>query len=159
MTSSKCGLQRTPSQKASLSVLELVRMKAAECEPVLAWAEPDPLQIELSNDTGRRADFVPLARGAPPWKDDLPLVEARLFWGKSALHVVAREGGGCIWTRFEEVKSGGDADVTRTETEVHTLRDRKRFGLQDQHSIEGLRAIEYRCQGRLIAWRLVIGAK
>jgi len=127
---------------------------------LLAWAEPDPLYVDRFNRAGRHGDFVPLVRGVPSWPTDLPLVEARLFWPGAALHVVAREEGGCRWTRIEETDpEGQDTDYRRTTFSVYTLRDRDRFGLPDESRIADLMAIEYRQRGRLIAWRLTIGVE
>lgn len=93
----------------------------------------------------------------PSWPADLPLVEARLFWASSALHVVARERGGCSWVRIEEVAEGnGGTEVARSVIPVYTLRDLNRFGLENGPAIQGLSAVEYRQQGRLVAWRLVM---
>jgi hypothetical protein len=147
---------RTPGQEDPRSVHDLVREKVADNAPLLAWAEPDPLHVDLYNETGLRPGFVPLVCGVPSWPDDLRFIEARLFWASSMVHVIAREGGGCVWTRIEEGSDGGDPDLTRSEIEVHTLRDLKRFGFPAFQPIEGLRAIEYRQQGRLVAWRLVL---
>jgi hypothetical protein len=157
MTDSHCHIVFSPGTETSTSVADLIRQKAQEAEPLLAWAEPDPLHVDVSNSTGRRNDFEPLVRGIPSWPDDLPLVEARLFWAKSALHVVAKEGGGCVWVRIEEVSEGsGETEVARSVIPVYTLRDLKRFGLESGPAFERLRAVEYRQQGRLVAWRLVI---
>jgi hypothetical protein len=142
-------------------IREVIDHQAGESPPLLAWAEPDPLYVDRLNRTGRRGDFVPLVLGAPPWPADLPLVEARLFWPKAALHLVARADGGCVWTRIEE--GGADENrllVTRSEfpVHVHGRGDLARFGLAPHAALEGLplRAIEYRERGRLVAWRLTI---
>lgn len=157
MTDSHCRIDFSPGTDKSANVADLIRQKAQEAEPLLAWAEPDPLHMNVSNNTGRRCDFKPLVCGMPSWPDDLPLVEARLFWASSALHVVAREGGGCSWVRIEEVAEGdGGAEVARSVIPVYTLRDLNRFGLENGPAIQGLSAIEYRQQGRLVAWRLVM---
>src|SRR5208283_1697018 len=96
--------------------------------PLLAWAEPDPVSADLSNNTGRRSNFVPFVVGSPTWPDDLLLLEARLFWENAAIHIVAEKGGGCSWVTLEE-KNSGDS-VVRRELPVLTIRDRKRgFGL------------------------------
>lgn len=157
MTDSQCHIVFSPGTDASTIVADLIRQKAQEAEPLLAWAEPDPLRVDVSNSTGRRSDFEPLVCGMPSWPADLPLVEARLFWASSALHVVAREGGGCAWVRIEETAEGSGGDeVACSVIPVYTLRDFKRFGLESRPAFEGLRAVEYRQQGRLVAWRLVI---
>lgn len=159
MTDSHCRIDFSPVKEAS-SVADLIRQKAQEAEPLLAWAEPDPLHVDVSNSTGRRSDFEPLVRGMPSWPADLPLVEARLFWAKSALHVVAKEGGGCLWVRIEELADGNSGtEVARSVIPVYTLRDMNRFGLEKGLALEGLRAVEYRQQGRRVAWRLVINGE
>lgn len=161
MTDSQCRIVFSPGTDASTSVADLIREKAQEAEPLLlAWAEPDPLYVDVSNSTGRRSGFKPLVRGMPSWPADPPLVEARLFWASSALHVVAREGGGCAWVRIEEVAEGnGGTEVARSVIPVYTLRDLNRFDLQSGPDFEGLHAVEYRQQGRLVAWRLVINGE
>lgn len=157
MTDSHCRIVFSPGTDASTSVTDLIGQKAQEAKPLLAWAEPDPLHVDVSNSTGRRTGFEPLVCGMPSWPADLPLVEARLFWAKSALHVVAREGGGCSWVRIEEVAEGnGETQVARSVIPVYTLRDLNRFDLQSGPAFEGLYAVEYRQQGRLVAWRLVM---
>lgn len=153
-----CALRIQSRQDDSRRLAEVIAHQAGESPPLLVWAEPDPLYVDLVNHTGRRGAFTPLARGVPSWPDDLPLVEARLFWPRAALHVVAREEGGCNWTRIEEADpEGKETDYRRTAFSVHTLRDRDRFGLPDESRIEDLMAIEYRQRGRLVAWRLMIG--
>ncbi|MDG4584357.1 MAG: hypothetical protein P9E67_09790 [Candidatus Competibacter sp.] len=160
MTDSQCRIVFSPGTDASTSVTDLIRRKAQETKPLLAWAEPDPLHVDVSNSTGRRSDFEPLVCGMPSWPTDLPLVEARLFWASTALHVVVKEGGGCAWVRIEEASKGsGGAEVARSVIPVYTLRDLKRFGLQGEMTIKGLRAVEYRQQGRLVGWRLTIEEK
>jgi hypothetical protein len=162
MTSSEnaCALRIQTQQDDSRRLAEVIAHKAAESPPLLAWAEPDPLYVDRLNRTGRRGDFVPLVLGAPDWPADLPLVEARLFWPRAALHVVAREDGGCVWTRIEETDpEGKETDYRRNEFSVYTLRDRHRFGLSDDIVIDDLMAIEYRQRGRLVAWRLMIGVE
>lgn len=158
MTDSTCRLVLTPAREESCSVRELVQQKATESKPLLAWAEPDPLCVDLTNGTGRREGFRPLVCGMPSWSDAPPLCEARLFWADSALHIVAGERGGCAWVRIAEAPEGG-VGVARSEIAVHTVQDHKRFGLQGESKIEGLRAVEYRQRGRLVAWRLVIEEK
>jgi hypothetical protein len=156
MTDSPCVIEWTADEDGNLSVAEFVRQQAQQAPPLLAWAEPDPLGVDLTNHTGRRDGFALLVSGGmPSWPADLPLAEARLFWTSSALHVVAREGGGCGWAWIEEKPAGNaGTPVARSVIPVHTLRDGKRFGLPDGQTIAGLRAIEYRQQGRLVAWRL-----
>ena len=131
--------------------------------PSLAWGEPDPLDVELDNRDGRRDDFRPLVLGAPSWPDDVTLLEARLFWDSTALHVAMLESGGCGWTRIEEMngapdQTAGAMNLIRSTKPVHTRRDMTRFGLQGLESFPGLTAVEYRERGRLVAWRLTIEA-
>lgn len=157
MTDSQCHIIFSPGMDKSTIVADLIRQQVQKAEPLLAWAEPDPLYVDLSNNTGRRNNFEPLVCGTPSWPGDIPLVEARLFWARSALHVVAREGGGCAWVRIEEIsENSGEAEVARSVIPVYTLRDLNRFGLERKPMFEGLQAIEYRQQGRLVAWRLVM---
>lgn len=157
MTDSRCRIVYSVGTDETGSVAELVRQQALVSVPLLAWAEPDPLHVDVTNRTGRRGDFEPLARGMPAWPEDLPLVEARLFWADSALHVVAREVGGCAWVRIAEVPEGQTgSEATRAAIPVYTLQDRSRFGLPEGPMLDGLQAIEYRERGRLVAWRLTI---
>lgn len=140
------------------SLADFLETKANEPAPLLAWAEPDLTKVVLDNDTGRRDDFQPLVRGAPHWPADLPLVEAGLFWQKAALHVVA-EDQGCGWVRVDEGSGTGEGvEVAREQFDIHTLRDWQRFGFgAASHAIEKLSAVQYRRDGRLIAWRLLEG--
>lgn len=157
MTDSRCRIVCSAGKDETGSVADLVRQWAGESVPLLAWAEPDPLFVVVSNRTGRRDDFEPLVPGTPAWPEDLPLVEARLFWPDSALHVVAREGAGCAWARIAEVPAGQTgSEVARTAIPVYTLQDRSRFGLPEGPMLDGLQAIEYRQRGRLVAWRLLV---
>ena len=137
------------------TVTEVIADTALKAPPLLAWADPDPLHVSLTNHNGRREDLKPLMRGTPSWPQDLRLLEARLFWGEAALHVVSCEGGGCRWTRIEEADpQDNETDYTRVVFPVATIRDLSRFGLADESGIERLMAIEYRQFGRLKAWRL-----
>lgn len=162
MTAMSCRLQ-LESDADARTVAEVIAQQVDEAAPLLAWAEPNPLYAVVHNRTGRRGDFVPLVQGAPSWPADLPLIEARLFWPTAALHVVAREGRGCLWTRIEELNAAAgaasNAEFMRTVFPVHTISDRARFGLPDQETITPLQAIEYRQCGRLVAWRLTIGTE
>ncbi|MCB1821771.1 MAG: hypothetical protein KDI73_09370 [Candidatus Competibacteraceae bacterium] len=156
MTNSQCCIIFSHGEAAG-SVADGVRQWVADVEPLLAWAEPDPLHVDIANRTGRRDDFKPLVIGMPSWPTDTPLLEARLFWATSALYIVARENGGWSWARIEEAaENSGGAKVACSVIPVHTLRDVGRFGVPDGPAIKGLQAIEYREQGRLVAWRLVI---
>ncbi|MFB1490231.1 MULTISPECIES: hypothetical protein [unclassified Thiocapsa] len=148
------------TQQDDTRLAEVIAYHAGESPPLLAWAEPDPLHVDPVNGSGRRGDFVPLVRGVPSWPTDLPLVEARLFWPGATLHLVAREAGGCVWTRIEEVNPHeGTLRAMRSEIPVHTRSDLARFGITEHEPIEGLRAIEYRERGRLVAWRLMIATE
>ncbi|EGV32667.1 hypothetical protein ThidrDRAFT_1152 [Thiorhodococcus drewsii AZ1] len=157
MIANTCALHMH-TEKDLRSVAEVIADQAGKAPPLLAWADPDPLHVDLVNRTGRHGDFVPLAQGVPSWPADLPLVEARLFWPRAVLHVVACEKGGCVWTCIKEVTADDDTlPAMRSEIPVHTRRDLARFGLSAHEVVEGLRAIEYRERGRLVAWRLTIG--
>ena len=159
MTDSQCCIVFS-SGEASGSVADGVQQWVADAEPLLAWAEPDPIHVDIANRTGHRDDFKPLVIGRPSWPADVPLVEARLFWATSALHIVAKEDGGWRWARIEQVaEDSGGTKVARSVIPVHTLRDFGRFGLLNGPAIQGLQAIEYREQGRLVAWRLVTGER
>jgi len=162
MTTHHCVV-RIHTERDHRSVTKVIAHQAGQylTLPVLAWAEPDPLHVELSNHSGRRADFLPLMRGIPCWPDDLPLVEARLFWDTAALHVVADESGGCAWTRIEELDGIQDVEgiqLMRSTMRIHTRRDMARFGLSNLSELSGLQAIKYLDGGRLVAWRLMFKA-
>ncbi len=146
------------TQSDSRSLTELIAQQVQASPPLLAWAEPDPLAVDLTNRSGRRDDFTPLQRGVPSWPPDVPLIEARLFWADTALHVIAQDGGGCRWTRITE-DATADLSTTRTRLKVHIRSDWARFGLAQQQPIADLQAIEYRQNGRLIAWRLIVANK
>lgn len=154
MTADTCALRIQPPTQDSRTVAEIIADEADKAPPLLAWADPDPLHVNLTNHGGRREDFKPLMRGTPSWPQDLRLIEARLFWLDAALHVVACEAGGSIWTRIEEIAG---TEFRREEFSVHTISDLPRFGLLEDAVIQNLIAIEYRQRGRLMAWRLMIG--
>ena len=127
--------------------------------PRLAWAEPKA-SFARGSQAGRIKDFHPLIAGCPAWPADLPLVEARLFWPTSALHVVA-EGDGCRWVKLRESDAGEEGEeFERSEKPVLTLQDAARFGLDTRGWPGGsLTAIEYRSGGRLVGWRLTTSGK
>lgn len=150
MTGNTCAL-RIQTQQETRTVMEIIADEADKAPPLLAWTDPDPRHVALTNDSGRRQDFEPLVQGLPSWPADLRLSEARLFWPDAALHVVVRDAGGSIWTRIEE--TSGSA-FRREAFPVHPIRDRQRFGLPDESLNADLWAIGYRQFGRLVAWRL-----
>lgn len=164
MSESTCQIMLGPVTQEACRIDELIARECQRQAPMLAWGEPDPLEVDLTNETGRRTDFTPLVRGTPPWTGSPSLVEARLFWPQSALHIVAHEGG-CAWSRLDEISGRDDVPegipALRQAIKVHTLRDLSRFGLAGDEgiSVAGLRAIEYRRHGRLIAWRLLLAGK
>lgn len=122
--------------------------------PLLAWAEPEPAALNEGGISGRLHGFRPLVEGTPDW-NGLSLVEARLFWQRAALHVLADGNGGCRSVWIEECEEG--ESMTRVETPVLTLRDTQRFGLAGTGWAQRkLTAIEYRQAGRLVAWRLLL---
>ena len=144
--------------RSELSVTKYLETLLGNTSPLLTWGDPVPTWRRSDGTTGRVDNFQPLVIGAHSWGVDLPLAEARLFWADAALHVVASEGTGCRWARIQECAQG-DASMgeqfSRSTSTVMTLRDRSRFGLgigdiKDMNLI----AIEYRSQGRLVAWRL-----
>jgi hypothetical protein len=156
MTANTCTLC-VHTEHDSRSVAEVVAQLATEQPPLLAWAEPNPLAVDVTNHTGRRDNFTPMQRGMPTWSTDLPLIEARLFWVDAAVHVVANEAGDCIWMRLVEKNAAADGlQMMRSEITVHTRSDWERFGIIKPDVLSGLRAIEYRERGRLVAWRLTI---
>jgi len=148
------------NDKSDSSVLKYVTEIAQKESPLLAWADPVPTARNSARKPGRYVGFNPLAVGVPNWPENLPLAEARLFWANAALHIVANEGAGCRWARIEEAAnnevSQGEA-FSRSEIPILTLRDRDRFGLTESDDDEmNLVAVEYRQQGRLMGWRLVM---
>jgi hypothetical protein len=149
----ECKIIRKTGSEEACTIAEFIRAQAEQCPPLLAWAEPEHTAVDVNGATGRRRDFALLVTGEPAWPDGVPLVEARLFWEKAALHVIATDKG-CRWARIEEGGSKGE-EVTRSKTPVFTLRDRNRFGLNEEQEISELIAIEYRQHGRLVAWRLI----
>jgi len=157
MSETRCNLKRDRGE-ANCSIAEFIATRAEKTPPLLIWAEPNPSAVDLAGNTGRRIHSLPLVRGIPEWLDKVPLTEARLFWQNLALHVVARDEGGCLWATIEEGADGGE-EVIRSERRVVTLADHQRFGLMEQPAFSDLRAIEYRQQGRLVAWCLTLGEK
>lgn len=158
MAEKTCSLKRDANDD-DRDVAGFVADKARETPPpLLVWADPDPMAVDTQANQGRRMRF-PLSRDSSGWPADLPLVEARLFWKDAALHVIAKEGGGCRWARIEEQVGGNGEEVTRQEFKVVALADRARFGLESGAALPGLRAIEYRQRGRLVGWRLIAKEK
>lgn len=165
MPEKRCFLKSTPGED-SRSVAQYVAEQARENAPSLVWVEPDPAAVDLDGGSGRRLHGLPFGTDFGGRFDGIPLVEARLFWARAALHVVAGEEGGCRWAKIEESDDGGGdgvEEVMRDEgIEVLTLADRARFGLPeaspDSQALR-LRAIEYRQRGRLVGWRLVTGGR
>ncbi len=100
-TETTCKIIRRNGESAR-SVVEFVAEQASECVPLLSWAEPEPATLNINGAPGRLKNFEPLVRGYPNWPEDLPLVEARLFWEMASLHVVAKEESGCKWAYLEE---------------------------------------------------------
>lgn len=147
------------SGKDERSVAAFVAAEAEKERPLLSWAEPDA-SYARKGKPGRIGDFVPLVAGCPDWPKDLPLVEARLFWATSALHVIADDKG-CRWARLWESDAGEEKD-RRSEKDVLTLQlqDAERFGMTT-HGWPNLplTAIEYRSGGRLVGWRLITRGK
>lgn len=83
-----CAL-RIDTQSDPRPLAALIAQQVQQSPPLLAWAEPDLRSVTLGHGAGRRDDFSPLVQGVPTWPEDVPLVEARLFWPGAALHVVA----------------------------------------------------------------------
>jgi hypothetical protein len=145
------------------TLADLVKGEALKQVPLFAWAEPEVTAVDPGNGTGRRTGFRPLVKGVPDWNNDPPLVEARLFWRKMALHAVIASGR-CRWVKVEE-GDGHGADpghrklivenVRRESYDICTLRDWQRFGLETDQSTQAFSAIEYWRNGRLITWRLM----
>lgn len=154
MPEKSCTLKRSVDEDIR-DVAEFVTAQVGAIPPLLIWADPDPMAMDAHGNYGRLMDF-PLARDTSNWPSGVPIAEARLFWKDSALHVVARNGGGCRWVRIEE--QAGD-EVVRDEFKVAAVVDRTRFGLEEGATLPGLRAIEYRQEGRLVGWRLTIGTQ
>ncbi len=155
MAEKTCSLKRD-SDEDDRDVAGFVAAKTGETPPpLLIWADPDPMAVDTQSNCGRCMSF-PLSKDTSHWPTDLPLAEARLFWKHAALHVIAKNGGGCCWARVEEQDGGSGEEVTRQEFKVVALADRARFGLEAEAALPGLRAIEYRQRGRLVGWRLVI---
>lgn len=161
----QCTIVRSHGQALEKSVLEFIKahIKDNACIPRLAWAEPEPTAVGNDGMAGRRLDLVPLVAGCPNWPDDLPLVEARLFWEKTMLHVVATKDGGCAWARIEEIAEnladiGSGHTVMRLSYPVLATTDLERFGIQEPaHEIDAaLLAVTYYQRGRLVGWRLAL---
>ncbi len=138
------------------SVRTFAAAEAQKAPPLLAWAEPEA-SFARGGQPGRIGGFQSLTAGLPAWPSDLPLVEVRLFWDTSALHVVA-DGDGCRWVKLLESDVG--EEVGCREKPVLTLRDAARFGVDTRAwPSTPLTAIEYRSGGRLVGWRLTTRGK
>ncbi len=135
--------------------------KLVESKPSLVWLEPNPREVDLKTPNGRRIDSPSLTEGFPAWlngENEPSMVEARLFWDRAALHVIADPGGeSCRWDLLWETQTPSEDGirVRRDEYPVHTLKDRARFGFEIESADLKLKMVEYREGGRLVAWRLV----
>ena len=154
MKQQRCGLRITNGVASSSSVQELIEQEAKKMPPMFAWAEPDPIQAAIAIPSGRHRGFRPWQTGTPGWSAEPPLLEARLFWMHSALHVVAADAGGCRWCRIEESEHG-DTPVLREQFPVVGRRDLARFGLDEADEVPELRAVVYTNGGRMLGWRLI----
>lgn len=142
---------RTGRETSDLRTFIAARLQ--QKTPLLAWAEPQA-SYSRAGQPGRIVDFRPFIAGKPDWPADVPLVEARLFWADSALHVVA-EGTGCRWAELVEDREG-DEEVSVSRQPVLGLRDGVRFGLSTADwPSQKLVAIAYSQRGRLVGWRLL----
>ncbi|WP_262966759.1 hypothetical protein [Methylobacter psychrophilus] len=152
-------------QTYACNLNQRIRQLCIEMPPQLAWAEPGICfyQHEGQLRAGRHPGFTPLAEGMPVWPDDLVLCEARLFWADHAVHLLAIDSANCAEVTLSEV-SGEDTStgkqVIRQAQTLLTLRDKERFGLKniDLPDNPNVTAIEYRHQGRVLAWRLTLAA-
>ncbi len=150
-------------QTYACSVNERIRLLCGQNPPQLAWAEPSIrfYQHEGQLRAGRHPSFVPLVVGKPAWPDDLALFEARLFWAGHAVHLLALDPVNCAEVTLSE-SNGDEANegnqVIKQSHTLLTLRDQARFGLTNIKLPPKLTAIEYRHQGRVMAWRLTLTA-
>jgi hypothetical protein len=158
MPEERCRLKRSHDEDARTAA-QFVAEQAREYPPLLVWVEPDPAAVDLSGNTGRRLHSLPFGADFGERFAGMPLAEARLFWERAALHVVASEDEGCRWAKIEESDDGEGEEVMRDDgIEVLTVADRVRFGLPDEPALK-LRAIQYLERGRLVGWRLVTGGR
>ena len=145
----------------SLSLGEVIRQLCQTQTPSLAWAEPSIGLLRIDPEQprpGRHPGFAPLVAGMPDWPGDLPLAEARLFWPDRAVHLLAQGDQACISVTLSEVIEGESTLNTLKQTlRLLTLRDAARFGLEkvSDPRLDRITAVEYRKNGRLLAWRLI----
>jgi hypothetical protein len=142
----------------STSLGEVIRQLCQTHPPSLAWAEPriGLLRIDPAHPTpGRHPNFIPLVSGTPDWPIDQPLAEARLFWPDRAIHLLAQGDQACTSVTLSENTNG--ESTLKQRLRLLTLRDAARFGLNrvSDPQLNLISAIEYRKNGRLLAWRLV----
>lgn len=147
------------------SVRDFVIAAAAQREPLLAWAEAEPIPVTDPDgryQAGRIKGFHPLVRGVPDWPKHIGLAEARLFWEDGALHVISDGSEGCRFYRYGDARFEDSVhlleNVERDESTVVGLQDLSRFGLDTDAALSPLRdtfrLITYRQGGRILAWRL-----
>ena len=142
--------------------------------PALVWCEPTPTEKRLNGFFG-----LWTKPGEPrPWLDrGTALDEARLFWTREAVHLVAA-GDQTRWAAFWEFGSAGDPDwlkvltglpgaevnrppipdLRRSERKVLPLQkgDANRYGIElSQTNLPaGLTVTEYRSGTELVFWHL-----
>ena len=148
-------------QTYACTLNERIRQLCDEKPPQLAWAETGICfyQHEGQLRAGRHSSFTPLIEGKPVWPHDLALSEARLFWPDRAVHLLMIDSVNCAEVTLKEVSgeeaSTGEQVIKQSQT-LLTLRDKERFGLANIQLPANITAIEYRHQGRVLAWRLTI---
>jgi hypothetical protein len=141
-------------------------------EPALAWCEPRPTRERVDGfQTLWTAPFKDLR---PFLNNALVLEEARLFWEAGSVHLVAGRSGS-RWAAFwnspldstpvwlQPLSPQGPEllkGLSRTETDVLTQRDWRRYGLKPpgtEFPKEKLKLTAYRQGTDLIFWHLSEG--
>jgi hypothetical protein len=149
------------SGESDQSLLDFIAKICMAEAPLLHWLEPRPGYPD-QNHFGPWPGFTGLGAGAPDIdgfrKKGRDFSEARLFYQNKALHVLAAAKGR-RWSWCEECEKTpapetGRLEVIRAEKPVFLFQDHDRYGLPEAWTNK-LRAIEYRNQGRLVAWRLL----
>ena len=149
-------LRQNHPHDAGEQLRQLCQAKA----PILAWAEPLiclQRNAEGKPQSGRHRGFQSLVAGYPNWLEQgIALAEVRLFWPDKAVHLLANGKQGCISVTLSE-SNDSEPNALKQQIYLLTLRDTARFGLEeieDAH-LSILNAVEYRKNGRLLAWRLI----
>lgn len=148
------------SERSILAYLDERKSKEKKKTPLLSWVEPSfPDEQWWYPEASERVQANWLAqRGwpcVPPELGSIPLAEARVFWNKKMLHLVATDEGSrwCLYWESQEEKG---RVFTYEDTSIYMRRDWARFGLEASDSFEQVLVRSYFDGAQLFAWRCIL---